>query len=274
MVTTVRRCTSCFCALGTLPFENSTLVFRKLCRACAHLVPSTCWEHILKGEGVHDQPESFVVERGLGTRTSGTPPRKLLFLRQRFRYPPLPTLSGIPEECFMQPLCVFSVLYLRSNSWSLAFATGCARRRSPPDRRRLFRSAAQHGMEACAALMVMMFLQKHARKHPSEVPVLAVPLLVRWTLHSVFRFTHETGSIASNVIHQLLTVSLFDPRRCGGRNVTRDVCLRGAVCASLREPLARPLPPEPPRILAGVKDRESAAFGRMVDFLKSSRQYP
>ena len=55
----------------------------------------------------------------------------------------------------MQPLCVFSVLYLRSNSWSLAFATGCARRRSPPDRRRLFRSAAQHGMEACAALLVM-----------------------------------------------------------------------------------------------------------------------
>ena len=66
MVTTVRRCTSCFCALGTLPFEISTLVIRKLFGARAHLVPSTCWEHILKGEGVHDQPESFVVERGLG----------------------------------------------------------------------------------------------------------------------------------------------------------------------------------------------------------------
>ena len=66
MVTTVRRCTSCFCALGTLPFQISTLVIRKLFGARAHLVPSTCWEHILKGEGIHDQPESFVVERGLG----------------------------------------------------------------------------------------------------------------------------------------------------------------------------------------------------------------
>ena len=66
MVTTVRRRTSCFCALGTLPLEISTLVIRKLFGARAHLVPSTCWEHILKGEGVHDQPESFVVERGLG----------------------------------------------------------------------------------------------------------------------------------------------------------------------------------------------------------------
>ena len=43
-----------------------TLVIRKLFGARAHLVPSTCWEHILKGEGIHDQPESFVVERGLG----------------------------------------------------------------------------------------------------------------------------------------------------------------------------------------------------------------
>ena len=39
---------------------------------------------------------------------------------------------------------------------------------------------------------------KTDRKTPSEVPVLAVPLLVRWTLHSAFRFTHETGLIDSN----------------------------------------------------------------------------
>ena len=55
-------------------------------------------------------------------------------------------------------------------------------------------------MEACADLLVMLrkCLQRHTRKHPSEVPVLAVPLLVRWTLHSTFRFTHEAGLIDSN----------------------------------------------------------------------------
>ena len=49
-------------------------------------------------EGRGSSRSTGVVRRGEGTRTSGTPPGKLLFLRRCFRYPSLPVLSGIPEE--------------------------------------------------------------------------------------------------------------------------------------------------------------------------------
>ena len=190
MVTTVRRCTSCFCALGTLPLEISTLVIRKLFGARAHLVPSTCWEHILKGEGIHDQPESFVVERGLGLQEP---------LRENFSSS-AGAFAILLYPCFQE--------FQRNNSCDRWVFFGFVLKiellvSGFRDLARRWMCEASHSSQSptsvavsCAAyLLVMMWkcLQRHTRKHPSEVPVLAAPLLVRWTSTVLFASLMRQG---------------------------------------------------------------------------------
>ena len=108
--------------------------------------PQPVGKHILKGEGVHDQPESFVVKRELGLQE---PPGKTSL-------PPVLSLSSSAHAfrnsrgmSHATVVCFLGFVFEIETPWpSRPRPLDCARRRIPSERRRLLRSAAQHSMEA------------------------------------------------------------------------------------------------------------------------------